>query len=1320
MGTTTMGVKLDDATRERIKSAATKIDRTPHWLIKQAIFNYLEQLENSDGLPELPALLAGAANESDEAAAPVEESHQPFLEFAEQIQPQSVSRAAITAAWRRAETDAVPMLLEQARLPQPVAEKTHQLAWSLAEKLRNQKTASGRAGMVQSLLQEFSLSSQEGVALMCLAEALLRIPDKATRDALIRDKISNGNWHSHIGRSPSLFVNAATWGLLFTGRLVSTHNEASLSRSLNRIIGKSGEPLIRKGVDMAMRLMGEQFVTGETIAEALANARKLEEKGFRYSYDMLGEAALTAADAQAYMVSYQQAIHAIGKASNGRGIYEGPGISIKLSALHPRYSRAQYDRVMEELYPRLKSLTLLARQYDIGINIDAEEADRLEISLDLLEKLCFEPDLAGWNGIGFVIQAYQKRCPFVIDYLIDLATRSRRRLMIRLVKGAYWDSEIKRAQMEGLEGYPVYTRKVYTDISYLACAKKLLAVPNLIYPQFATHNAHTLAAIYSLAGQNYYPGQYEFQCLHGMGEPLYEQVVGKISDGKLNRPCRIYAPVGTHETLLAYLVRRLLENGANTSFVNRIADNTLSLDDLVADPVSAVEQLAAQEGRVGLPHPKIPLPQDLYGEGRVNSAGLDLANEHRLASLSSSLLNSALQKWRALPMLEDAVDNGELAPVINPAEPRDIVGYAREATEAEVAQALQSAVNNAPIWFATPPQERAAILERAAVLMEDQTQTLIGILVREAGKTFANAIAEVREAVDFLRYYAGQVRDDFDNETHRPLGPVVCISPWNFPLAIFTGQVAAALAAGNSVLAKPAEQTPLIAAQGIQILLDAGVPQGVVQLLPGRGETVGAQLTGDPRVRGVMFTGSTEVATLLQRNLADRLDPQGRPTPLIAETGGLNAMIVDSSALTEQVVVDVVASAFDSAGQRCSALRVLCLQEEIADHTLTMLKGAMAECRMGNPGRLTTDIGPVIDADAKAGIERHIQTMRAKGRKVFQAARDNSLDAREWQTGTFVTPTLIELESFDEMKKEVFGPVLHVVRYNRNNLAGLIEQINKAGYGLTLGVHTRIDETIAQVTGSAHVGNLYVNRNMVGAVVGVQPFGGEGLSGTGPKAGGPLYLYRLLASRPEAAVQTTLERHDARYAQDAQVKALITRPHQALTEWAAGRPELKALCEHYLALSQSGVQRTLPGPTGERNTYTLLPRERVLCLADNEQDVLVQLAAATSAGSRVLWVDEPLQRTLAKQLPAAVNAIIDFAKPDVLFSQFFDAVIYHGDSDQLRALCEKVAAREGAIVSVQGFARGETNLLLERLWLERSLSVNTAAAGGNASLMTIG
>ncbi|MDH2066257.1 trifunctional transcriptional regulator/proline dehydrogenase/L-glutamate gamma-semialdehyde dehydrogenase [Pantoea sp. GD03673] len=1315
MATTTMGVKLDDATRERIKLAAQRIDRTPHWLIKQAIFNYLGQLESGDAVPEIP-LSAQAAAESDDIQP--EETHQPFLDFAEQILPQSVTRSAVTAAWRRPETDAVPMMLEQARLPAALAEKTHQLAYQLADRLRHQKGATGRAGMVQSLLQEFSLSSHEGVALMCLAEALLRIPDKPTRDALIRDKISNGNWQSHLGRSPSLFVNAATWGLLFTGRLVSTHNEANLSSSLNRIIGKGGEPLIRKGVDMAMRLMGEQFVTGETIAEALANARKLEEKGFRYSYDMLGEAALTAGDAKAYLLSYQQAIHAIGKASNGRGIYEGPGISIKLSALHPRYSRAQYERVMEELYPILKSLTLLARSYDIGINIDAEEADRLELSLDMLEKLCFEPELEGWNGIGFVIQAYMKRCPFVIDELIDLAQRSRRRLMIRLVKGAYWDSEIKRAQMEGLEGYPVYTRKIYTDISYLACARKLLSVPSLIYPQFATHNAHTLAAIYQLAGNNYYPGQYEFQCLHGMGEPLYEQVVGKVADGKLNRPCRIYAPVGTHETLLAYLVRRLLENGANTSFVNRIADTSLPIDELVADPVTAVEKLGVSEGAIGLPHPKIPLPRELYGDNRVNSAGLDMANEHRLASLSSALLSSAAQPCIAGPMIEGEAGAGELRDVLNPAAPGDRVGQVREATGQEVSVALDAAVNSGPIWFATPPQERAAILERAAQNMEGQMQQLIGILVREAGKTYSNAIAEVREAVDFLYYYAGMVRDDFDNETHRPLGPVVCISPWNFPLAIFTGQIAAALAAGNSVLAKPAEQTPLIAAQAVQILLDAGVPPGVLQLLPGQGETVGAQLTGDDRVRGVMFTGSTAVATLLQRNLAGRLDQQGRPVPLIAETGGMNAMIVDSSALTEQVVIDIVASAFDSAGQRCSALRLLCVQEDVADHTLKMLRGAMAECRMGNPERFSTDIGPVIDAEAKANIDRHIQAMRNKGFTVYQAVQDNPQDSKEWNSGTFVKPTLIELNQVSDLDKEIFGPVLHVVRFTRTALPQLVEQINASGYGLTLGVHTRIDETIAQVTANARVGNLYVNRNMVGAVVGVQPFGGEGLSGTGPKAGGPLYLYRLLANRPDGALRLTFDRQDAERPADSTLRQSLLAPHQALSSWAKDKPELARLCHHYGEQAQAGVVRLLPGPTGERNTFSLLPRDQVLCLADNEQDALIQLAAVTSVGSKALWQDDELHRTLRASLPDAVKARITLAR-DPLASEF-DAVIYHGDADQLRTLCEQIAARDGAIVSVQGFARGETNLLLERLLIERSLSVNTAAAGGNASLMTIG
>ncbi|SUD67113.1 trifunctional transcriptional regulator/proline dehydrogenase/pyrroline-5-carboxylate dehydrogenase [Pseudomonas putida] len=1317
MATTTLGVKLDDPTRERLKAAAQSIDRTPHWLIKQAIFNYLEKLEGGATLTELNGQANSPADDAGEVQP--DHAHQCFLEFAESILPQSVLRSAITAAYRRPEQEVVPMLLEQARLSAPLAEATNKMAAGIAEKLRNQKSAGGRAGIVQGLLQEFSLSSQEGVALMCLAEALLRIPDKGTRDALIRDKISSGNWHPHLGNSPSLFVNAATWGLLLTGKLVSTHNEAGLTTSLTRIIGKSGEPMIRKGVDMAMRLMGEQFVTGETIAEALANASRFESKGFRYSYDMLGEAALTEHDAQKYLASYEQAIHSIGKASHGRGIYEGPGISIKLSALHPRYSRAQYERVMEELYPRLLSLTLLAKQYDIGLNIDAEEADRLELSLDLLERLCFEPSLAGWNGIGFVIQAYQKRCPYVIDYVIDLAKRSRHRLMIRLVKGAYWDSEIKRAQVEGLEGYPVYTRKVYTDVSYVACARKLLAVPEAIYPQFATHNAHTLSAIYHIAGQNYYPGQYEFQCLHGMGEPLYEQVVGKVSEGKLNRPCRVYAPVGTHETLLAYLVRRLLENGANTSFVNRIADHSISIQELVADPVASIERMATQEGSIGLPHPRIPLPRDLYGSERANSAGIDMANEHRLASLSCAMLATAHNDWKATPLLACAASEGAATAVLNPADHRDVVGHVQEATVADVDNAIQCALNAAPIWQATPPAERAAILERTADLMEAEIQPLMGLLIREAGKTFANAIAEVREAVDFLRYYAVQARNDFSNDAHRPLGPVVCISPWNFPLAIFTGQVAAALAAGNPVLAKPAEQTPLIAAQAVRLLLEAGIPEGVLQLLPGRGETVGAGLVGDERVKGVMFTGSTEVARLLQRNVAGRLDNQGRPIPLIAETGGQNAMIVDSSALTEQVVIDVVSSAFDSAGQRCSALRVLCLQEDSADRVIEMLKGAMAESRLGNPDRLAVDIGPVIDAEAKAGIEKHIQGMREKGRPVYQVA---IADAAETKRGTFVMPTLIELESFDELKREIFGPVLHVVRYNRRDLDQLIEQINNSGYGLTLGVHTRIDETIAKVVENANAGNMYVNRNIVGAVVGVQPFGGEGLSGTGPKAGGPLYLYRLLSTRPADAIGRHFQQQDGEGKPDRTLHDQLIKPLHSLKAWAESNQlaDLAALCDQFASQSQSGIARLLPGPTGERNSYTILPREHVLCLADNEADLLAQLAAVLAVGSSAVWADsEPgkaLRARLPRELQAKVKLVADWNKDEVAF----DAVIHHGDSDQLRSVCQQVAKRAGAIVGVHGLSSGDHQIALERLVIERAVSVNTAAAGGNASLMTIG
>jgi len=1313
MVNSTLGIRFDEAMLARLEAAARQAGCTPQDLVEQALQRHLDALDIDEPRTS-PAVAHGGGDEhSTEAPAG------PFSDFASNVLAQSELRARITAAYRLPEPQAIPDLLEQAHLEPEQAEATHKLAMRIADKLRNQKSAAGRQGLVQGLLQEFSLSSQEGVALMCLAEALLRIPDKGTRDALIRDKISTGNWRPHLGNSQSVFVNAATWGLLLTGRLVATHNETSLSSSLNRLISKGGEPVIRKGVDMAMRLMGEQFVTGETIDEALDNALTMEAKGFRYSYDMLGEAALTSADARRYLKSYEDAIHAIGAASRGRGVYDGPGISIKLSALHPRYSRAQYERVIAELYPTLLSLTQLAHRYDIGINIDAEEADRLELSLDLLERLCHEPSLAGWNGIGFVIQAYQKRCPYVVDFLIELATRSGHRLMIRLVKGAYWDSEIKLAQINGLEGYPVYTRKAYTDVSYIACARKLLAAPDAIYPQFATHNAHTLAAVYHLAGPNYRPGQYEFQCLHGMGEPLYEQVVGK-GDGRLDRPCRIYAPVGSHETLLAYLVRRLLENGANTSFVNRIADRSIALEALVADPVETVEQMATADGQLGLPHPRIPLPRDLYGHGRLNSCGIDLSNEQRLASLSRALQEGARQNFVAEPLLgceSDATTSTE--PLLNPADHRDVVGQVREASEADVDAALRCALEGFDAWRNTPPTHRADALEKAAGLMEERMQMLMGVLVREAGKSYVNAIAEVREAVDFLRFYGAEVRSNFDNDTHVPLGPIVCISPWNFPLAIFTGQVCAALGAGNTVLAKPAEQTPLIATLGVQILHEAGVPRSALQLLPGRGETVGARLVADERIRGVMFTGSTAVASLLQRSLAGRLGDNGRSIPLIAETGGQNAMIVDSSALAEQVVMDVMASAFDSAGQRCSALRVLCVQDDVADRVIGMLKGAMAESRMGNPQRLAVDIGPVIDGEARDNIERHLQAMRDKGRRVH---RMTLVDEPEIAHGTFVTPALIELERLDELQQEIFGPVLHVLRYRRADLGKLLDQINASGYGLTLGVHTRIDETIAKVIDRARVGNLYVNRNIVGAVVGVQPFGGEGLSGTGPKAGGPLYLYRLLAERPDDALLRALEFGGNQTLPEVRRSVAQADAGRQFRQWAQdnGRSDIATLYDRYAERSQSGTTRLLNGPTGERNSYSLLPRDRVLCLAETEHDLLIQLAAVLSVGSEAVMVDTPLAQTLIAQLPEAVRArivrISDWMRDDTRF----DAVLHHGAGDQLLEVGQRVAHRSGPIVGIEGLASGGTEIPLERLLIERALSINTAAAGGNASLMTIG
>jgi len=1216
-----------------------------------------------------------------------------FAAFRSEVIVQTPLRGAITEAYRVPEPECVPPLIALATADADDASRIRTIARGLIAALR-EKT---RSGGVEGLIHEYSLSSQEGVALMCLAEALLRIPDAATRDALIRDKLAPGDWRAHIGHSPSMFVNAATWGLVLTGRLVATTSEQGLSAALTRLIARSGEPIIRAGVDVAMRLMGEQFVTGRTIEEAVANSREREARGFAFSYDMLGEAATTAEDAARYLDEYERAVHAIGKASRRRGIYEGPGISIKLSALHPRYQRIKRARVMQELLPRAKGLAALAKAYDIGFNIDAEEADRLDLSLDILDALSLDPDLKGWNGLGFVIQAYGKRCFAVVDWLIDLARRSQRRLMIRLVKGAYWDSEIKRAQLDGLDGFPVFTRKVYTDVSYLACVRKLLAAPDAVYPQFATHNAQTLASALVFAGPDFYRGQYEFQCLHGMGEPLYEEVVGR---DKLNRPCRVYAPVGSHETLLAYLVRRLLENGANTSFVNRVADASVTLDDLVADPA----EIARSIQPAGAPHLKIAAPRDLYAPARINSRGLDFSDEERLAELATGLDASAATPWRAFPPGAAEDEPGE--PVLNPAHLSDVVGFTRHARPNEIDAALDAGDRAAPAFGATTSAERATILRRAAGLLEARNDVLVGLIVREAGKSYANAVGEVREAADFLRYYAHEAARTLLPASPAPLGLVVCISPWNFPLAIFTGQVAAALAAGNAVIAKPAEETPLIAAEAVRALHEAGVPRDVLQLMPGAGE-VGAALIADRRVQGVVFTGSTPVARLIEKELAGRLTRRGGPVPLIAETGGLNAMVVDSSALAEQVVVDVLSSAFDSAGQRCSALRILCLQDDVAERMLTMLKGAVAELEIGDPRRLSVDVGPVITAEARETILRHIEKMRGLDHMVTQTPLGPTA-AR----GTFVSPTLIEVSKIADVEREVFGPVLHVLRYRRGALDRLIDDINAVGYGLTFGLHTRIDETIARVVERIEAGNIYVNRNIIGATVGVQPFGGSRLSGTGPKAGGPLYLSRLVAEPAPGAL-------DGVEGGDAAIAGV-----RAYRDWLAarGRGREAERCVGMMARSTLGARAELKGPVGERNVYTLRRRGRMAAVATTEGGLLVQIGAILATGNDAVVSASFAERVLS-ELPAELAHRIS-SVDDPLSASALTFALLEGDEAATAEALRKLANRDGPIVRLQALSSarlaGGEDYDLADLLEECAIATNTAAAGGNASLMTIG
>jgi len=1010
---------------------------------------------------------------------------------------------AINERYLAPETEVVRSLADLARLPPERREAVQRRALALVNAVRGAKPSGSG---LDAFLREYHLGSREGVILMCLAEALLRIPDAETADRLISDKIPTGDWEDHLGDSDSLFVNASTWGLMLTGRIVDVDRAemGSVRSWFGRLTSRIGEPVARTALRQAMRILGHQFVMGRNIEEALQRTEGPKERAYRYSFDMLGESALTSHDAEQYFEKYRAAIIEVGRdARPDQDITARHSISVKLSALHPRYELAQKDRVMTELAPRLHALVQLARESGIGLTVDAEEAERLELSLLLIDSVLTSDLLNGYAGFGLAVQAYQRRAYKVLEWLAARTRQQKRKITVRLVKGAYWDSEIKRSQERGLASYPVFTRKPSTDASYLACARLLATTKDVIYPQFATHNAQTVAFVAEVFGNA--AGSFEYQRLHGMGEELYSQVIAPDQGG---HACRVYAPVGPHEDLLPYLVRRLLENGANTSFVNRIVDARLPAEAVVTDPIAQVDAYTE------VPHPRIVDPPRIYGADRLNSTGVNFADGAELRAIKAACEAASAKPWQATALINGKPGSGETLSLVNPADESRHVGTIGQATAADAERAVASAHAAQPTWDALGADKRAAILLKAADAFEAHRDQFLARCTLEAGKTLADGVAEVREAVDFLRYYASQARSEFGGEKVlvgptgernslrlRGRGVFACISPWNFPLAIFTGQVGAALAAGNAVIAKPAEQTPLTAALAVQLLHASGVPTEVLQFLPGDGGTVGAALTRDPRIAGVAFTGSTDTARLIERSLAAR---NGSIATLIAETGGLNAMIVDSSALAEQVVLDAVASGFNSAGQRCSALRVLLLQSDIAPRVLELLAGYMEELRIGDPALLATDVGPVIDRDALRMLEEHATQITADARWYHRVQLPDSL-----RSGRFFAPLAVEVASLKSLEREVFGPIVHVVRYKASQLDNVVDAVNEMGYGLTLGVHTRIDSVAQRIASRARVGNVYVNRNMIGAVVGVQPFGGTGLSGTGPKAGGPHYLHRF-------------------------------------------------------------------------------------------------------------------------------------------------------------------------------------------------------------------
>lgn len=1141
---------------------------------------------------------------------------------------------------------------------------TSQITQSVRDSIRNRASQlitaireDDRPALLEVFLAEYGLSTNEGVALMCLAEALMRVPDAQTMDELIEDKIAPSAWSDHQGNSDSLLVNASTWGLMLTGKVLSESHSQGLVPLLQGMVKRLGEPVIRAAVKRAMKELGGQFVLGETIQDAVKRGAKSAKAGYTFSYDMLGEAALTEADASKFYDAYHNAIRYLAKHATAATVRENPGISIKLSALHPRYEVGQKARVMNELVERTLALTVLAKDANMGLNIDAEEADRLDLSLDVIEAVLKDPRLAGWDGFGVVVQAYGKRANLVIDWLYQIAQKYDRKIMVRLVKGAYWDSEIKRAQQEGLSDFPVFTKKSATDCSYLYCAEKLLQMTDRIYPQFATHNANSVAAIVELAPTG---AHYEFQRLHGMGEALH-----RLTMAKENVHCRIYAPVGPHRDLLAYLVRRLLENGANSSFVNQIVDTALPVASIADDPIGEAIP-ALQQGSSA-----IAAPKDLYGAERLNARGWDLHNDDDIAEIDAARNQFKAQQWQATPLLVSTPQGNETLAVMNPALAKDQVGTVTYANQQDV----QQAITDAQTWQSANAHERIKILQAAGDLLELHFGELFAVLTREAGKTPADAIAELREAVDFLRFYALEINKLQDTQ---PRGIVTCISPWNFPIAIFVGQIAAALAAGNGVLAKPAEQTPICAFVTVQLLHKAGVPVSALQLLPGQGAVVGAQLTAHQKVRGVCFTGSTMTAQRINRSMAENLSPTA---PLIAETGGLNAMIVDSTALPEQAIKDVIASAFQSAGQRCSALRVLYLQEDIAATFKTMLFGAMDELVVGDPWQYATDVGPVIDQQAHNKISQHIAQAAAEGRLLKQLAIPSD--------GTFIGPAVISVAGINDLAEEIFGPVLHIATFKANEIEQVLADVNATGYGLTFGLHTRIDNRVELITSALNVGNIYVNRNQIGAIVGSQPFGGEGLSGTGPKAGGPHYVPRFALTHEDMAANNSA--------------ALPITPTDAVQHSALQAAILRLSVQK----SRENLGKTvLPGPTGESNVLSMYGRGVILCLGPTLQEAELQADIAKANGCHGLIVvpDCPEDKGVAGFLPRKLLSEL----------HDFDAVVaWTGEEDQ-RQIRVALAAREGAILPLIT----EVNMA-QRCILERHICVDTTAAGGNAALLAV-